>query len=217
MSGWDELVTTALLGTDRRPLSPELGPGWASYDPERATRDPAGVVLDLAASHRALRQAGVRLGRETPAEPGPTERLPLAPNRAQDVMAGLLTKPEPGLINLWLSICAERGLGLATELWPRLAQLASRNTAYDRTALLAVLGPPGGWFLRHNPAWARLAEASGAPAMPPPTDPSAVGDAVRAGASPAQAMELILTCADPLPLPLVTAALRIIAGGMLGP
>ncbi len=42
MTGWDDLVTTALLGTDRKPL-----PDGAAED------DPTRVVLAAAARHRA--------------------------------------------------------------------------------------------------------------------------------------------------------------------
>ena len=37
------------------------------------------------------------------------------------------------------------------------ATLAVRSARLDRRALAAVLGPPGVWFVRRNPEWARLA------------------------------------------------------------
>ncbi|HSU36445.1 MAG TPA: hypothetical protein VLJ88_12380, partial [Propionibacteriaceae bacterium] len=60
MTSWDDLVTTALLGTDRKPL-----PDGASAN------DPTRVVLAAAARHRAAVRAGARLDDCPEPEPPP--------------------------------------------------------------------------------------------------------------------------------------------------
>jgi len=207
MITWDELVTTALLGTDRRPLPVQPAPAIGA--------DPPSLVLDLASQHRAVAQAGAPL-RGCPAPPvAPAERLPTAPPAAQELLAGLLLRPEPGLVNDWMTVCADRGLGVAADLWPRLAGVAGRNTAYDRQLLLRVLGPRGRWLLQQNPQWARLVDPSPA-AGPAQGDPAAALAAAEHGEPADRALELLLACPDPWSPDLAVAALRLVAGGELG-
>ena len=67
MAGWQDLVTTALLGTDRRPVPTGLPTLWAGP----ATDDPTETVLARAARHRAAARAGIRPGRLRGAGTGP--------------------------------------------------------------------------------------------------------------------------------------------------
>ena len=53
MTDWRDVVTTALLGTGRRPLPAGLPESWAIPSEET---DPAVRLLDLAARHRAIRR-----------------------------------------------------------------------------------------------------------------------------------------------------------------
>lgn len=171
MTSWGELVTTALLGTARRGV-----PG---------DKDPAATLLDLAATHRTAAMAGRRPEPASAPCPPAVPPLPAAPAAADLVLTGLLDRPDPILVNLWLAAGAERGYGAAPEHWTRLASLAARSTAYDRSRLLAVLGPAGRWFLEQNAAWRRLTQGSQAvpsaphsPTRPPPTPPDVVASAL---------------------------------------
>jgi hypothetical protein len=181
MSGWGDLVTTALLGTDRRPVPSDLPVAWGQFTPGREAADPASTVLDLAARHRAVAQSGAPLDSWPAPTAAPDERLALAPRAAQDLLAGMLSTPEPGVVNLWLAACADRGLGAATEHWARLAALATRNALYDRALLAAVLGPRGRWFLGQNPQWAQLlsTEPPEAPAPAPRREDPGTGQIER--------------------------------------
>ncbi len=217
MSGWPDLVTTALLGTDRRPVPTDLDLGWGAVRLSPAAPDAPSLVLSLAAAHWAAARAGAMLAHRPVTPEAPTERLPLAAPPAQDLLAGLLTKPDPGLVNAWLSCCATRGLGAAPELWPRLAILAARNSAYDRTLLVETLGPRGLWFLAQNPAWRRLLEpAAGGSKTSPPVDPAAALAYAEHGESPMLGCAMILACPDPLSTELVLAGVRLVATGALG-
>ena len=73
MSGWEDVVTTGLIGTDRRRMPDDLPASWAAgLDQEL---DPAHAVLSLAARHRAASRAGNPL-RSCP--PAPVGGPPLA-------------------------------------------------------------------------------------------------------------------------------------------
>lgn len=225
MSGWEDIVTTALLGTDRRPVpaaATHLLDLWGvPLQPEEA--DPASAVLDVAAAHRTLGQAGAALSSCPAPLVAPPDRLEVAPLAAQDVLAGLLARPAPGLVNIWMATAEQRCLGVAVEHWARLAQLASHDSAYDRALLVTVLGPRGVWFLGQHPQWSRLVAAP-TPSTRPHTraaettgDPADVLTYANGGESPTLAFEMILARPDPLPTALVAAALQLLAGGALGP
>jgi hypothetical protein len=149
--GWEDLVTTALLGTDRRPIPSEPGA------PETDSVD---RVLTAAARHRAAVRAGRWLESCPPPErpaPGPAP-LP-APPAAQDEINEHLAHGDITQTNAWLAQTAEQGLGLAAKHWVAAADLAARTPRLDRRLLAAVLGPPGLWFVDRNPEWATLALA----------------------------------------------------------
>jgi len=216
MTDWDELVTVALLGTDRRPVPDDLRPGWSTSTGAQAGADAASVVLALAAAHRAVTEVGSLAAVCASPDRAPGVRLPPAPRAAHDLLAALLTRPDPVLVNAWLAACADRGLGAAPDHWPRLAQVAARNTAYDRQLLGRVLGPRGLWFVTQHPQWARLAATAVEPAAaatrsspPPASDPSDPAHAWRP-------FEHRLLRGPALAFDDAVAALRLIAGGLLG-
>jgi len=159
---WAELVTTALLGTDRRPMD---------------VADPPVAVLHAAARHRVLDRLAPSTAEE--AEPGggqpaPAQDRPEAPAAADRLLTDLLRAPDPTLISCWLLACADHARTVAAIRWTPLARLAARTTGYDRSALGASLGPRGRWFLRQNPEWRKLAEDAVPPvdAGPAPHEPA---------------------------------------------
>lgn len=162
---WAELVTTALLGTDRRPLE---------------AADAPGQVLRQAARHRVLDRLAAPSMIEDPDPAAPPVGAPIqagrpAPEPADRLLDQLLRTPDPALVSCWLSVCADRGCVVSALHWTALARLAARSTGYDRSALGAALGPRGRWFLQQNPEWRRLAADAQAPVAPPgpPDRPSA--------------------------------------------
>ncbi len=146
MAGWDDLVTTALLGTDRRPV-PD---GYAETDPTRA-------VLSAAARHRAAIRAGARL--DSCAEPAraPAATAEPAPAAAQKLIGAHLAAHDYPEIDRWLTEAREQQRTLAPEHWCAAATLAARTTNIDRALLASALGERGVWFVGRNPQWARLA------------------------------------------------------------
>lgn len=198
-----ELLTAALLGTERRPVS--------APDPDA---DPAVVILDQAVRSSVATRAGMVLLRLPPPPTGPQGGPTWAPPAAQEVMARLLVRPQPDLIDLWLRAAADAGLGLAPQHWAAMATYASRNAQISRPLLAAALGPAGLWFVRQNPEWAKLAGAL--------REPSPTTERVASGAVPDVQPErllddpqLIFVASDPWPRSLVEVALMIIGTGRL--
>ncbi|GAA1435461.1 hypothetical protein GCM10009616_32640 [Microlunatus lacustris] len=208
-AAWSEVVTTALLGTDRRPLPPELLPP-AAPGPDGAA---ATVLLEHALRRRALDRAARPLGR-CPAPPvAPDDRTPWALPAALELLARLLARPVPELLNAWLAAAAARRVRPAPEHWTDLAALAATRPDLDRGVLAAALGPQGVWFVAQNPVWGRLAEVLDRP-VPSRTDgtPGDVPDETAVRARP----ELALDVPAPWPRELAVAALRVLLAGQLG-
>ncbi|MGW6715596.1 MULTISPECIES: DUF5691 domain-containing protein [Streptomyces] len=177
---WEELVTSALLGTDRRPPAPRGGPVPA---------DAPAALLDAAALHTVRRRAGllpaVPEARPEPAAPDPRPALPEA---ARHRLAHLLadrSAPSGGgrrgaapdlteLIPQWLAIANRQGFRAPAALLPPLLDAARARTDL-RPQALAFAGPRGMWLAGLNPDWkfALRGSASGAP-QPDLTDPGAV-------------------------------------------
>lgn len=199
-----ELVTAALLGTDRRPLPAELGV------PEDT--DPAGVLLGWAARSSAAQRAGVALARLSPGPTGPAQTLPVAPPAARELVDQLLLRPQPELVNAWLRAAVRHGYALPPQHWASIVALAARNVDVDRPLLGAVLGARGRWFVAQNPQWLRLVPALAAAPVMPPADPGPGVDDVARYAEP----EAILAAPQPWSVGLTRAALAVIGSWALG-
>lgn len=201
-----ELVTAALLGTDRRPVE------------ATAATDPATFLLDQAVRLSVAARAGAVLPQLADPVAGPTDHPPWAPPQAQVVMARLLERPQADLLNLWLRAAAEQQVGLTPSHWPALAAYATRSAQLSRPWLAAVLGKAGQWFVAQNPQWAKLAEALRRNQNTSPARAAAASAAAVPHVEPDQLErdpELIFTAADPWPRPLVEVALMLIGSGRL--
>ncbi len=227
MNDWSDLLTTALLGTGRRPLPGWLPEGWGTGVPvDAGPVDPAVRVLDLAARHRAVRRAspasfaGPAAGAQTPAPPADRTQ---PPDAAVEILGDLLVRPNPDLINAWLARADIAGCAVPAVFWTRLARLAAHATAYDRRRLGRALGARGRWFLDQNPDWRRLA-ADCAPRdvdSPEPVD----GDSPRRSATPAAPPSpetvrakpmTIFNHPDPWPDDVVAAGFAVVGSAALG-
>ncbi|MFJ2725025.1 DUF5691 domain-containing protein [Streptomyces collinus] len=178
-SPWEDLVTTALLGTDRRP--PAVAPGGQA---------PA-ALLDAAAVATVRRRAGLRPGRAAPRpEPAPRDPRPALPAAAARRLAILLAdRPgsggggrrgsSPDLIELlpqWLAAAGAHGYAAPPQALPALLD-AARGRTDLRPAALAFAGPRALWLARLNPDWrfALRSAPGGGATLPDPAD----GEAVR--------------------------------------
>lgn len=154
---WDDLVGSALLGTERRRPAGVVG------DAEEA----AAGLLDAAAGGVLRRRAGALPGSagERPA-PAPEDRRPGLPEAARSRLAQLLADrtgdggrgrrgAAPNLAELlpqWLSVARKEGYRAPPALLPALLDAARARTDL-RPDALALAGPRGLWLAALNPDW----------------------------------------------------------------
>ncbi|MFJ5261370.1 DUF5691 domain-containing protein [Streptomyces sp. NPDC088387] len=153
---WEDLVTTALLGTDRR--TPQgSAPG----------REAPAALLDAAALETVRRRAGLRPARAARRpEPAPEDPRPPLPPRAARRL-GLLLADRPGtgggsrrgtapdlmeLLPQWLAAANEHGYAAPPEALPALLD-AARGRTDLRPAALAFAGKRALWLARLNADW----------------------------------------------------------------
>ncbi|MGW2511048.1 DUF5691 domain-containing protein [Streptomyces scopuliridis] len=180
---WEGLVTSALLGTERRtPPAEILAPG----------KEAPVALLDAAALHTVRRRAGLLPARAAARpEPAPHDgraRLPdaagrrlsrlLADRSASSGGGGGRRGAAPDLTELlpqWLAAANEHGYRAPAAVLPALLDAARARTDL-RPQALTFAGPRGLWLARLNPEWKfALRGASGGALLPDPRD----GEAVR--------------------------------------
>ncbi|MEU7422625.1 DUF5691 domain-containing protein [Streptomyces sp. NPDC040750] len=178
-ASWEDLVTNALLGTDRRPPA-QGAPGRAA---------PV-ALLDAAAVATVRRRAGLRPGRAARRpEPAPEDPRPALPPAAARRLALLLADRSGGtsggrrgsspdlteLLPQWLAAADAHGYAAPPQTLPALLD-AARGRTDLRPAALAFAGPRALWLARLNPDWrfALRAAPGGGTALPAPDDPEAV-------------------------------------------
>jgi hypothetical protein len=171
---WEELVTTALLGTERR-TPPGGAPG----------REAPVALLDAAAVETVRRRAGLRPAKAAARpEPVAEDHRPALPAAAARRLA-LLLADRPGtsggrrgtapdlmeLLPQWLASANARGLAAPPQAVPALLD-AARGRTDLRPAALKFAGPRAMWLARLNPDWrfALRATPGGGTALPHPED-----------------------------------------------
>ncbi|GAA2941122.1 DUF5691 domain-containing protein [Streptomyces enissocaesilis] len=179
---WEELVTTALLGTDRRTPPPGAAvPG----------KDAPAALLDAAARQTVRRRAGLLPARAASRpEPAPHDPRPPLPEAARrrltQLLAGRSSSPAatggrrgtaPDLTELlpqWLGAANRHRFQAPPALLPALLDAARARTDL-RPQALAFAGPRGLWLAGFNADWRfALRGASGGCALPDPRDTAAV-------------------------------------------
>ncbi len=173
MSGWQDLVTASLIGTERAvvpaaeipgalalpdvaPADP--GPDVAPADPGRDVApadagrdaapadpdpDPAAVLLDRAALLTAARRAGRRPGQADPLPQAEPDPRPAVSPAAGLRLARMLRGQNPELLAEWLAAAAARGLRPPPQLLPALLDRA-RRAAPAEPALPRLVAEAGG-------------------------------------------------------------------------
>jgi hypothetical protein len=158
VTAWDELVSTALVGTERRQVPEVVVAGVAA-----GGGDAAALLLDRAALLVAERRAGWAARRAEPLPAAPSEHAPPARPAAGRRLARLLDADHAELLSEWLSTAAARGLRAPAALLPDLLQRGRGDRAL-RPAIAAVAGERGRWLAALNPDWAYLLAERGADA-----------------------------------------------------
>ena len=147
MKGWDGLVSSALLGTDRRP------PHFEELPEHVQERQGDGGLLDAAALATVYKRAGRTPLREVeplPAAPG--EDRPLPRPVAIRRLAAMLGGFQATALGEWLRAADARGWGVPPEHLPALADYA-RNRAEYRPLVITAAGRRARWLADLNPEW----------------------------------------------------------------
>ncbi len=155
MSLWQEVLTTALVGTERRSLSlnpptGQLGDLLSHLNPS----DPEGALLSTAAAISLYQQAGqlpVKDNQPLP-DPCPPDELPCCSTHAGQHLRLMLLKERQKLLPEWLAAAAKAGKRASEHCLPGLLELG-RNSRQLRFAILPVLGKRGRWLAAQNPDW----------------------------------------------------------------
>ncbi|HUF84185.1 MAG TPA: hypothetical protein VMQ81_06285 [Acidimicrobiia bacterium] len=147
---WDELVTAALLGTDRRdpPLPPD-GP-VADLVADALRPDGASRMLAAVASVAAVRRAAfVPLVSVDPLQPPEFESRPWCSATAVATWRTVV-RDWPVLEDEWVLTVVEHGLGLPPDAVVELLQ-RHRSDAVRRTRVTLAAGPVARWLVEHVP------------------------------------------------------------------
>ncbi|MFE2040144.1 DUF5691 domain-containing protein [Streptomyces sp. NPDC059477] len=153
---WEDLVTAALLGTERRTPA-GVPPG----------REAPAALLDAAALETVRRRAGLRPARAARRpEPAPEDPRPALPTAAARRLAQLLDDRPGGaggsrrgtapdlmeLLPQWLAAANAHGYAAPPQALPALLN-AARGRTDLRPAALAFAGKRALWLARLNPDW----------------------------------------------------------------
>ena len=143
MNAWRELVSTALLGTERREPTADAPLAIARETPEEQ-------LLARAATAAVYRRAGT-LPRQglRPVDQAAPESLPRCSDAAALRLVAILGGEFSGVLDEWLELARERAVRAPAELVPALLA-AGRGR---RDAVLAVAGERGRWLSRLDDAW----------------------------------------------------------------
>lgn len=162
MQLWDDLVSTALVGTDRQ--SVEL-PSGASPLMELfggiEGKAPAQKLLAAAGTVAWYRQVGQLPSREsessvTLCEP---DELPVCSYRAGEQFLAMLGGQHSEVLPEWLSLMTTHGKRVPPRHLPALLEYGRQHQEL-RDAILPVLGKRGIWLAGYNPNWSYVLDRS---------------------------------------------------------
>ena len=149
---WEQLVSTALLGTERRPVEPTA---WGGRAAALAGRPPADALLGAAALVDAERVArgSVPPGAPGGAAPAAADEVPAAGPRAAPRLSALLHGRDRDLVEAVLRDLVAAGRRVPDECLPALLDVATRSVL-PAELVGPVLGRRGRWLAGFRPEWA---------------------------------------------------------------
>ncbi|MEV8376670.1 DUF5691 domain-containing protein [Kribbella sp. NPDC056861] len=153
MRGWDGLVSSALLGTERRPAR------FEDLPPKIQEQLGDGDLLDAAALATLYKRAGrTPLEGLTPLPQAQGEDRPLPRPAAIRRLTAMLTGFQTTALGEWLRAADAKGWGVPPEHLPALADYA-RGRAEYRPLVVKAAGRRASWLADLNPDWRFLHEA----------------------------------------------------------
>ncbi len=150
----EALVKTALLGTERRPLSTAdlVAIGWVPV-----AADPALTALEVLAVAHLQQKAGFRLA-DAPdqlPEPAPFDDRPVCSPPALRLLQTMLTGLHGAALPEFIDLLAHSGQRLPPEILPDILRKSLENRLLPGQ-LEALLGPVGHWLARQHFRWRAL-------------------------------------------------------------
>lgn len=160
MNWWQDVLTTALVGTERKPLnrisshqegeSEQLGHFLSQLN----YTDSEGALLSAAAAISLHQRAGQLplMNNQPLLEPCPPDELPVCSPRAAQHLKLIVVEKREQLLSEWLTAAATAKRRAPDYCLPQLLELG-RTSRQLRPAILAVLGRRGRWLATQNPEW----------------------------------------------------------------
>jgi len=156
MSTSEEIIKTALLGTDKYEASlitplQALGERIAQSEPDREA-----TFLKQAISTLLYEEAGQQ-ARELKQQISicPPEQKMIIPEENQQLLKAILQQKDQVLLDYVIHYCLKHQLVVSKGLVPQLLRFASENKA-RQADILSICGETGKWLCQLNPAWKKL-------------------------------------------------------------
>ena len=157
MQFWEEIINTALLGTDKRAVAVSQLPEGLASAAERiavGAADKEEQFLQLAAVAGNYRQSGVvPLQQEGVGLPmAPPEELPYCSGRAVQVLKDIMEEGNDKLLEFWLKLCVKKRQVVVPDVLPVLLN-KSVNHAWMQQLMVNAGGRRGEWIRGFNVNW----------------------------------------------------------------
>lgn len=162
MQLWDDLVSTALVGTDRQSVEfPSGNSPVMEFLAKLGEKEPAQKLLAAAGTVAWYRQVGQLPSREskssvTLCEP---DGLPICSYRAGEHLVMMLGGQHSEVLPEWLSLMTAHGKRVPPRHLPALLEYGRQHREL-RDAILPVLGKRGIWLAGYNPNWSYVLDRS---------------------------------------------------------
>ncbi|MGW0194041.1 DUF5691 domain-containing protein [Nonomuraea sp. NPDC003201] len=174
MTGWEELASTALVGTDRRPYQGDLlddaavevarrragRKTGAAGPPEQVPGEAEPQEQVPSAAEQREQAAGQRDGSSAAspeAQAAPAEERVAVGRRAAERLVRIMGGEHERLLPEWLAAAAATGRRVPPYVLPELLEKGRRDRSI-RVHLGVLAGQRGRWLAGLNPAWAYLLE-----------------------------------------------------------
>jgi len=157
MQFWDNIINTAMIGTDKKQvgiadLPADLAePATVIFNNEQADKEQK--FLQLAAVAFNFRQTGVSaLEKEVSISPAPAEEKEYCSIPATQILKDILSEESMPLLKFWLQHCDRKQQIIIPEI---LAAVLGIGTQYKNLQVLiaSCCGKRGEWLSRFNEAW----------------------------------------------------------------
>jgi hypothetical protein len=155
MTLWQDILKTAIVGTERNALALSvrnnaLGDVLSKLD--ASARE--ALLLSAAAAVALYERAGQLPNKDTQALPAPSEAddAPCCNARATQHLSLMLSGEHKDVLPEWLAAIASAGKRVPEESLPALLAVGKSNEAWQK-AIGKVIGKRGLWLARQNPGW----------------------------------------------------------------